>query len=98
MDLNTAIATLNTNSGAINAIAIVILVVVTGVYAGLTYKLVKIEDEREKGKERKLMNILLAEFKSNKSLLEDFDNELKNQPPLLGSNLPQYFSALEKMV
>jgi len=78
MDLNTTIATLNVNSGAINAIAIVILVVVTTVYAGLTYKLVKIEQEREKSKARKMLNILLAEFKLNKHLLGDLENEVKN--------------------
>ena len=70
MDLNTIVAT-------INAIAIAILVVVTAFYAHSTHKLLNIEEEREKGKARKTLNILLAEFKLNKWLLGDLVDKVK---------------------
>jgi hypothetical protein len=79
MDLNVIIATLNENSGTINAVAILILVILTGYYAYSTHKLVKIEEEREKGKQRKFLNILLAEFKTNKDFLEYLKKELENR-------------------
>lgn len=85
MYLNTSIRVLNENSGAINAIAIVALVIVTVIYVYYTHKLVKNEEKREKkreiSKKKKLLNVLLAEFKSNKALLEYLKKEVKKLEP-----------------
>ena len=70
---------INTIATVIETFAIVILVLVTWTYAKSTNELVKIEKEREKNKEKKLLNILLADFKFNLKLLKYHKNELEKK-------------------
>lgn len=70
---------LNNNGVAIEAIAIVILTIVTAIYVVLTHRLVKIEQDREKGKREKFLDVLLAEFLENGSLMDHYEEELKRQ-------------------
>jgi hypothetical protein len=70
----------------INALAFLFLVYLTYYYASksneLSNELVNIEKKRDEEKVRIFQNILLAEFRMNKSFIEDLINELQNNRPL----------------
>jgi len=66
----------------INAVAIVILVAVTWYYAHQTHELVEIEERREEGKKGKFMDVLLAEFDSNKEIFDYLKETLEKRSNL----------------
>lgn len=80
---------------AINALAFLFLVCLTYYYASksneLSNELVNIEKKRDEEKRRIFQNILLAEFRMNKSFIDDLINELQNNRPLTWKEFDSIF-------
>ena len=79
----------------INALAFLFLVYLTYYYASksneLSNELVSIEKKRDEEKIKIFQNILLAEFRMNKSFIDDLINKLENNRPLTWKEFDSIF-------